>query len=420
MTFRNMLKMEMTGNERQVVGLTSAAHSLNHLLEITYPALLVFIANEFGISYLFLGVIANAMALGYGLTAPVGGVFADKVGSKRMLWIQLGLTGVAALLVAASTGPWFLAVTLTLLGLAAGMYHPVGLSFITRTVRARTMAVGYHGMAGSLAVAVAPALAVVLAGLWNWRAAFLVYGAISLVGAVGVMLSKLREQLPGKDADDSQEQSVEPSSQSRQVIKILWAPLIIIFFINAMGGFIYRGVVTFLPLHLTEHLGLDLFGTAPETLAGYFATVALLFGVAGQYVGGFLGERIRREALTVGMALCIVPPLVLVGMTGGLWLVVTASVFAFFNFMTQPIYVSLMADYTPSRHQGGIFGLMFLMANGIGSFAATMGGYITERGDTAQIFLVLGGIEALIVVAAIFLLISAARRTRAIRRSQAM
>jgi MFS family permease len=407
------IKPAMSSNERRIVAYTSLAHALNHLIEISYPALLVFIAKEFGIGYLFLGAVANAAALAYGLTAPVGGFLSDRVGSKRMLWLQLGLGGVASLLVAASTNHWFLAVTLTLLGLASGIYHPVGLSFITRSVRSRAMATGYHGMAGNLAVAVAPAVAVAMAGIWNWRAAFVVYGAIGLLAAFLVMASRLREETPEKAAPVQDESTTPPGGRARNVARVMWPPLIAVLCANALGGFIYRGAVTYLPLHLTENLGLHLFGVEPATLAGYFATIALLFGIGGQYVGGSLGERLRKEYLVAPMALCVVPSLLLVGTSGRAWLVVGASAFAFFHFMAQPVYNALIADYTPLRLQGRIFGVAFLLGYGVGSFAATLGGYMAERGGTSGLFLSLAASQAVTIAAGAFLVISAHRKGKA-------
>jgi MFS family permease len=100
------------------------------------------------------------------------------------------------------------------------------------------------------------------------------------------------------------------------------------------------------------------------------------------------------------------------GMVGGIWLVFAASSFALFNFMTQPIYVSLIADYAPISRQGSMLGIMFLLSNGIGSFAATLGGFIVERGSTSQIFTILGALAAAVAAIAGFILISWIRRAK--------
>ncbi|HCH36218.1 MAG TPA: hypothetical protein DEU64_06130, partial [Dehalococcoidia bacterium] len=81
--------------------------------------------------------------------------------------------------------------------------------------------------------------------------------------------------------------------------------------INASFGFIFRGLTLFLPLHLSTNLGLDVFGLKPVVVGGAVATVALLFGVLGQYIGGELGERFKIERLIVPAGALTIPPLIL-------------------------------------------------------------------------------------------------------------
>ena len=51
---------------------------------------------------------------------------------------------------------WVLGVALVLIGILGGLYHPAGLSLITRGVRSRARALGIHGAGGNLGTALAP------------------------------------------------------------------------------------------------------------------------------------------------------------------------------------------------------------------------------------------------------------------------
>ena len=62
-----------------------------------------------------------------------------------------------------------------------------------------------------------------------------------------------------------------------------------------VGGFIYRGSHTFMPKHYELQLHTNVFNIDSVTLAGYVTTIALVFGIPGQYIGGWLGECFRRE-----------------------------------------------------------------------------------------------------------------------------
>ena len=85
-------------------------------------------------------------------------------------------------------------------------------------------------------------------------------------------------------------------SRPRLRAQSLLVPLALMFVINACFGFIFRGLTLFLPLHLGENLGFDVLGFEPVVIGGAAATIALLFGVAGQYAGGEIGERFRRAS----------------------------------------------------------------------------------------------------------------------------
>ena len=49
--------------EKRAITYTAACHGLVHILELTYGAVLIGIALEFGASFLVLGVLANIFGL---------------------------------------------------------------------------------------------------------------------------------------------------------------------------------------------------------------------------------------------------------------------------------------------------------------------------------------------------------------------
>jgi MFS family permease len=68
-------------------------------------------------------------------------------------------------------------------------------------------------------------------------------------------------------------------------------------------------------------------------------------------------------------------------------LIVSAAVFAFFHFAGQPIYNTLVADYSPPSRRGLIFGLYFFFNFGLGSFSATLMGILADRMGLAWVFI---------------------------------
>jgi MFS family permease len=374
----------MTAGERQIVAFTGVAHGLNHAVELVYGAILAVVAIEFGVTIAALGVLGTISSLAYAGAALPAGATADRFGSKNTVAISMAGAGVAALIAAISPNIQVLGFALVLMGIFGGMYHPAGLSFISRTVRQRARALGIHGAGGNLGTALAPFIAAAIAGVWSWRGAFLVFALLSFL----ITLIALRSSI---GPDVNQADSLKPQHRAQSFL----IPLILIFVINASFGFIFRGLTLFLPLHLSTNLGLDVFGLKPVVVGGAVATVALLFGVLGQYIGGELGERFKRERLIVPAVALTIPPLILMSLGAGWLLLIASSVFVFFNFMAQPTSVAMISDYTSERLQGRAYGLTALTGFGLGSLAGVSGGVLADGPGVQWVFIMLAGSASL-------------------------
>lgn len=383
-------EMRMTLTERRIVAFTGVAHGLNHAVELVYGAVLVVVALEFGVTVAALGVLGTASSLAYSFAALPAGATADRLGSQRIVAISMGGAGIAAAIAAVAPNVTVLGFALVLMGTLGGMYHPAGLSFISRSVRHRARALGIHGAGGNLGTALAPLIAGGLAGVWSWRGAFLVFAILSLSISVVAFRSSVGAQSQASNA-------ARPNLRAHSLV----CPLALMFVINACFGFIFRGLTLFLPLHLSTNLGFDLWKFEPVVIGGATATLALLFGVAGQYAGGELGERYSRERLVVPLAALTVPALLMMATGHGWVLLLGAVLFVFFNFMAQPTSVAMISDYAGERIQGRIYGLTSVTGFGIGSLAGVIGGLITDGYGVQWVFLMLACVATLTVLSGI-------------------
>src|SRR5207245_1253346 len=150
----------MNATERRLIGHMAAAHALVHTMELTYPALLTRIRDDFGIGAVVSGAIATGFGWAFGSSAIPAGFLTDRLGSRQVLVYAFSGAAVMAIVVGLAPNEWFLAAGLAGLGLAVGLYHPAGLSAMAQGVRQRGLALGLHGTAGNLGQAIAPAIAV--------------------------------------------------------------------------------------------------------------------------------------------------------------------------------------------------------------------------------------------------------------------
>ena len=389
--------MKNLSNQGRVVLCTSLAHALVHTTELTYAALLLRIGDEFGQGAFMLGVIANVAAFTFGAGALPAGVLVDRLGSQRVITFSFLAAAAASLLVGLSPNAFLLGVFLGLLGLSIGLYHPAGLSIIVQGAEKRGLALGYHGVAGNIGAALAPALAVGLAVAIDWRAAYFFLSGLALLLVLLLRVIHLPEVASRPATAPAPAVASAPSATDGVRAARALAPLLLVYGVSVLNGFIYRGSMTFLPAHIEEHVHVSLLGINQGALAGSLTTVALLSGSVGQYFGGSLSQRHVLERLAPPLALALVPALLLMGVSGGLALVAASAAFVFFNFSGQPVYNGLIAEYTPQGAMGRSYGISFFAAFGLGSAAASFAGFFAQRWGTGSVFLSLAGFALLVM-----------------------
>jgi MFS family permease len=339
---------------------------------LAFAAVLTPMRESVGAGLFAISVVGNISYFSFGLLAPVSGFLADKVGSRRVLVICcLGMAG-ASLGVALAPNIYILGGALGVLGLAAALYHPAGLSLIARRVAGVEKAMSYHGILGTLGLALGPLVAGAIAAAAGWRWAYVVFAGV--LGAVGVGFATLGRGEAGARGEVKKTVPLPPQT--------FLAGLILFYVIAVLNGFIFHGATTFLPTHLAAVKNLFV-GNA-------LTTATLLLGIAGQYVGGVLAARFRHELVLVGSFFVSGIALVLLGSAGGGFLVVPALAYGFAHFSTQPVTNTLVSRLTSSRRQGLAFGVNFFLAFGLGSFGTGFVGYVGERLALGKAFGLLG------------------------------
>jgi predicted MFS family arabinose efflux permease len=131
----------------------------------------------------------------------------------------------------------------------------------------------------------------------------------------------------------------------------------------------------------------------------------------GWWLGGLAAERLPRHAFIIVSWLILVPLLLLIGSTSGALLIVVTFMFMVLSFAQAPSIVTMVADYAPPGHLGASFGMMFFLAFGLGSFAATLAGFTAEQWGTDAVFTILAGVNAMgALLAALLLLLTRWRK----------
>ncbi len=400
--------MAMRPGERKGIVYASTCHALVHVLELAYGVVLIAIAEDIGVTLLALGVIANVFGLAYGITALPVGVLADRSSGTRLLGLcSIGM-GVAAVVISMAQGTVALGVGFCLLGVAMGVFHPVANAFVSRISTSLGLGFAYIGTGGNLGIALGPIIVGIIASGLSWRVAYAVIAVPCVV--LGLLFLRFPDSSRAVSGEAPGHLAAAPYS-----LRPFLAPLVVVVLLGVLNGLIYRGVVTFLPTYLSENVHLGAAGIDSVMLAGSFTTFALLFGVAGQFLGGYLCDRRSREWIVLLCTAVTVPALAAVWGFGGALLLGSAAFFAFFHFMMQPVFNALIADYTPVLWRGRMFGVYFFGALAGGSFAATGLGYVAETRGLDTVFLVCGVLALLATVFSAPLVVWAGKRAARLR-----
>ncbi len=149
----------------------------------------------------------------------------------------------------------------------------------------------------------------------------------------------------------------------------------------------------YLPKHFVHNIHFALNDVA---MAGFLVSMVTIAGTVGQILGGTLCDRLKRSEYAYLFVFLFSTPLFF-----SIWflkdwgLFGISLLFAPFFFAWQPIQNTLIATYAVQTAHGLSYGVNFLLIMGIGSLAASVGGYVTDTAGVAAVFAVLGFISTL-------------------------
>ncbi|MGM0448347.1 MAG: MFS transporter [Methanobacteriota archaeon] len=432
----------MDAAERRIVTFTAGSHGLVHTYELSIPILLTVWVGEFSTTAAALGVVVT---LGYGLFgvgALPGGVLVDRFGSKPLILACLaGMAGSFLLVSLAPTLP-VLAAAIAIWGLTASVYHPAGLSLLSKSIEQRGTALGYHGIGGNLGIALGPLATALLLLAFDWR---LATAALALpaaaVAAYGVTVDVDAALSPADAAEDgsagdggaagegrSNEDSaggtkgeVSLSSIAADTRLLIAGGFLVVFAFVTFSGLYYRTFLTFLPDLLGDVLGglVDIQLVDPSSpyadqfdVGRYLYVAVLTVGVLGQYLGGRIADRVPPErGLIAVMGVLSVLALLFILATGAVATFLAVSLaLGVALFTVQPLSQATVAAYSPSEARGLSFGYTYVGIFGIGALGSTLAGTVLTRAGPRELFVVLAVIAALGALSAVAVTRFATRR----------
>jgi MFS family permease len=313
-------------------------------------------------------------------------------------FVGIGASSIATGLAA---GPVGLAVGLTLIGLFASIYHPVGTAMVVQGVTDVGRRLGINGVAGNLGVAAAALTAGALADLIHWRAAFIVPGALAvLTGLAFAVLCeappavlRVQERSGGKaDASPQGPRSAAEAARNAALLRVY----VVLMLTTLCGGLIFNATLVALP----KVFAVRLTGLAGSTfgVAGLVSAV-YVFGAMAQIGVGYLLDRYSLRRILMGVAGLQAPFLLLAARANEVALLAVAAAMMLTIFGTIPIHDTLVARNTSEGWRSRIYSLKYLISLGISSLAVPLVSFVYGVTQEFVALFVLFAVLSLLIVA---------------------
>jgi FSR family fosmidomycin resistance protein-like MFS transporter len=387
---------------------SSAGHMIFHLMTAFYAVIVIELALAWQSDKVeLLGLWWLAVIL-QGAAALPAGWLADRWNSPGTIVIFFVGIGLSSILCGLANDQMMLFVGLSLIGLFGAIYHPVGIAWVMRTARRQGEALGINGIFGSVGMASAGLVVGFLSDLFNWRAAFIIPGVISVLLGVAMLVQWRARQLGDRPMPVSKD---GPPSRA-DMVKVFFILMVTMM----MAGLIYQATQFALPSFFEIKLAPQIsaaqsfsgnnFGVQGSTVFWVGVAFSLVYTASGimQYFAGRLADRFSLKGIYIVSFFGQIAVLAVMSQIAGLPLLAGAMLSALLSVGALPAESMLIGRYTPTKYHGIAFGSKFVLSFGIGFVALKMIGWVKDwTGSLDAIFVILAVAAAAATIAALFL-----------------
>lgn len=387
---------------RATLALTSLGHGLCHGSKVALPMMTLTRASaELGGDVAFMGFAVTSFTMAMAASSVPAGLAGDRRGTAGVLAFNFLLTAIASAACALAPDAWSFLLAYSLLGFAAGTFHPAALGLLSLSVPGERLgrAMGTFGIAGSVGMAAMPLL---MSATFGWRNGF---GLLAFVAAGAWLLTRtlvrrgvLLAGVPEPEAGDA----------AGGFSAVSQFGLIVLLAVMGLSGFLHEGFMVLTPETVTSQAGGEI---APTV----FLAIMLAITAGAQWLGGRLA---REQHLAFRYAvLLLLHPLVLLAVSatldvGSLGLALMGA-FAFLNVMLQPVENRLLASFTSRARRSTGYALKFVVGLAVAAPAGKLVGELLEAPwSHVAIWRLLGGVAVLAVIGGVVFLRTGATRPR--------
>jgi MFS family permease len=375
----------------------NAGHFLDHLFILIFASAALRLTIDWDLSYAELIPYATPGFVAFGLCAIPAGWLADKWSREGMMVVFFIGIGACSILASTADTPLEIAICLTLVGMFAAIYHPVGLAMVVQDLEKTAVPLAINGVFGNLGVASAALLTGILVDSSGWRSAFIIPGMASI--GIGILYLLFIRSERTEIAISSA--SAVTSTPSEALPKHLLIRIFgIILFTTALGGLVFQSTTFALPKIFDERLT-DIAGSA--TLVGSYAFAVFSVAALAQLVVGYLVDNYSVRTVLATVALLQSGFFLLMTQLEGIPALLVATAFMLVVFGQIPINDVLVGRIARSEWRSRAYALRYFVTFSVMASALPMIAWIHGAWGFGSLFKVLAVAALAIFLAALLL-----------------
>lgn len=342
-----------------ILALVFSVNLLNYFDRQTLSILKATLKIEIGLTDTHYSYIVTAFMLPYIVMYIVSGRLVDRFGSRGPMVIFIAVWSAATALCGAVQNLWQLAGARMLLGVGEPGAFPAGMraqvKWFPRVHRAFLMSL--NSPATAIGAILAPPIVAALTGLWGWRAAFVVPGAVGIAVAFAWWWADDDRRLPANEPDATT--VAEPAAPLRTILR---EPR----FIGVLVGRLLSEPVWYfylfwLPGYLQERIGLTLpqLGAVGWIPSGVASLVAIFTARWSDKVAALSGQPASARVRALVVLSLFAPVGAFLAGTSSLPVILVLLCFVYTVAQCWFFYSAvLLADIFPSNAVAGAMGFM--------------------------------------------------------------
>lgn len=362
------------------------AFFLNQADRQIFNVLLTSIQSDMHLSDAQMGLIATIFNFAFAVLVPISGLLGDRMSKRNILVFSILLWSMATSMTGLSHTMWMFILFRSLAtGMGEAAFGPAYISTLADYHKeTRALAMSIHQTSYYFGVIASSMIATYIGGLFGWRIAFVVFGAVGIVHGI-LMLIRMRDapkhhaehvsQTVGKSVPDA-EKSPSLLDSLSIIFRVPTAVIVMVSFSGLI--FVLTGYLTWMPAYLETEIGMT--KEAAGFNAVFYTHIAAFVGVvlAGRMsdVVARINPANRILMQSVGL-LAAVPFIVMMGSASKeLLIFIGLAGFgfarAFFDANTYPV----LYDVIPEKYRSSASGIMLMVGFGFGSLAAVILGLL--------------------------------------------